>query len=120
MIKILKDIFLSFGFGSFKQEPQQQKFKVKFVEDPPILLNNYVIYIVGENSQHWFMLYNCPCGCQKKVYLNLLKDANPCWRFYLNKKRQVTIAPSVWKKDGCRSHYFIRRGKVIWCTDRRW
>ncbi|MFZ6010436.1 MAG: DUF6527 family protein [Bacteroidota bacterium] len=22
--------------------------------------------------------------------------------------------PSVWKKDGCQSHFWIRRGKVIW------
>ncbi|WP_416234769.1 DUF6527 family protein [Paucibacter sp. PLA-PC-4] len=22
--------------------------------------------------------------------------------------------PSIWRKDGCRSHYFVRAGRVAW------
>lgn len=29
----------------------------------------------------------------------------------------ITLQPSVWRKIGCRSHFFLRRGLIQWCAE---
>ncbi|MDM9644782.1 DUF6527 family protein [Rhizobium sp. S163] len=26
-----------------------------------------------------------------------------------------TLHPSVWRNSGCRSHFWVRRGRIAWC-----
>jgi hypothetical protein len=60
------------------------------------------------------LVFRCPCGCHTDIFLNLLKDAKPIWRFHISKKNKITITPSIWRKVGCKSHFFIRKGKIEW------
>ncbi|MFX8036043.1 DUF6527 family protein [Acinetobacter baumannii] len=26
-----------------------------------------------------------------------------------------TLSPSIWRSKGCRSHFFVREGLIVWC-----
>jgi hypothetical protein len=71
-----------------------------------------VLYIIGEKKFLWCIVLKCPCGCGDLIHLNLLKKANPRWTFFIRKKK-ITLYPSVWREKGCRSHFVIRRNRVI-------
>lgn len=87
---------------------------VQRVEDPPdTVLSNYV-YLIGEYRQPWSAMFLCPCGCKDVVALSLIRNDRPRWRAREHSNGTVTISPSVWRTKGCRSHFFVQRGKVIW------
>jgi len=88
-------------------------YKFKFYKDDPQDVSDRVIYIVGERQHYWKLCFRCPCGCNEVISLNLLKQANPRWRFII-RWRRITIYPSIWRKIGCKSHFHIRKGKVDW------
>lgn len=108
MKNVLKEIFLSFV------EWFKPKYKVYPTVDIPTYIKDRTIYVVGNQSEPWLVSFKCPCGCNKDIHLNLLPDANPRWKIYLKSGNKIDISPSVWRTSGCRSHFFIRSGKVVW------
>ncbi len=92
----------------------QPEHKLVYVDELPRNVKDKTIYIVGDVKQPWLLAFNCPCGCQNLIQLNLLKDAAPCWGFKVNKKNKINIYPSVWRTTGCESHFFVRKGKIDW------
>ncbi|WP_394341525.1 DUF6527 family protein [Albibacterium indicum] len=56
----------------------------------------------------------CPCGCKNILHMNLMEEESPCWSYSINKKNIITIRPSVNRIVGCKSHFFVREGKVVW------
>ena len=87
------------------------------VSDLPEKLSPHEIYLVGENGHLWFAAFVCPCGCGETVQLSCLSDARPRWSVTRHADGSVTLYPSVSRVRGCRSHFFIRRGMVIWCSE---
>ncbi|WP_310503288.1 DUF6527 family protein [Rhizobium sp. BK176] len=57
----------------------------------------------------------CPCGCGDTIELLVAAETKPCWDVAIDEKRRPTLHPSVWRQKGCRSHFWIRRGRVHWC-----
>jgi hypothetical protein len=55
----------------------------------------------------------CPCGCGESIELALIPEATPRWKLSLEQNRP-SLSPSVWKRDGCRSHFFLKKGRVVW------
>jgi hypothetical protein len=92
----------------------QSEHKFVHVHDLPDHVNNKTIYIVGEKEHPWLLAFNCPCGCQNVIQLNLLQDANPCWKYKVTKKNKINISPSVWRTTGCKSHFFVCKSKIDW------
>jgi hypothetical protein len=84
-------------------------------EDKPDKINSGVIYIVGDLDYEWLIVFQCPCGCNAIVQLNLLKDASPCWKFRF-RNNLISLSPSISREIGCHSHFFITEGKVNWRT----
>ena len=70
------------------------------------------VYFLGEPA--WRVAFLCPCGCKEMVELCLLEQHKPHWTAALDSDARVSLSPSVWKNAGCRSHYFMRRGQIIW------
>jgi hypothetical protein len=91
-----------------------RRWKAQTCDDEPEHLVPNVVYLVGERTQ-WAAVFLCPCGCQKPVWLNLLKGHRPLWVVSVNPKGVPTISPSVDRRVGCRSHFFLRNGRIIWC-----
>ena len=77
------------------------------------------VYLVGDKSVPWFAALLCPCGCGAFIRLSLLHNDKPRWRARRHFMGTVTLEPSIWRKEGCRSHFFVRRGRIIWALDSR-
>jgi len=84
-------------------------------ETLPTKLKRRTIYIVMDDGFEEFAAMNCPCGCNEVLYMNLLPDERPCWKVSCHANGTATLHPSVWRKKGCQSHFWFRRGEITWC-----
>ncbi len=84
-------------------------------EDLPERLDRRVIYIVEEDGYQEQAAMMCPCKCGNILHLNLLRDERPCWTVTMHDDETTSLHPSVWRKKGCRSHFWFRAGRVYWC-----
>lgn len=73
------------------------------------------IYITHEEGALCYLMMKCPCGCGADIDLSLLKGLKPRWSVEFNTKGTISITPSIWRKRGCKSHFFYKKGTVIWC-----
>lgn len=92
----------------------QPSYSFTIADDLPEKLEKHRVYILGEPSDPWAVALECPCGCRAIIQLNLLREAKPRWEYSISYNRAITIKPSVWRKAGCKSHFFIRKGKIVW------
>ena len=88
--------------------------RIKYAEDLPEKLSKNQFYVIGDPKDPWLLAFICPCGCQEIIQLSLLTDYRPHWKFSIEKQQRITIKPSIWRKVGCKSHFWISSGKVIW------
>lgn len=95
-----------------------RRYTLKNLEDLPEERNirNYFIYWVGERHYKWCLVFRCPCGCREVIYLNLLTTSRPSWQLINNNKRTCSITPSINRVKGCRSHFFVKEGRIIWAN----
>ena len=85
----------------------------------PSRLSDRVLYVVEEDGYEEQAAMRCPCGCGRTLQMNLLPDERPCWRLTRHENGTSTLHPSVWRQKDCRSHFWFRRGRVIWVDERR-
>jgi hypothetical protein len=87
-----------------------------FVEDClPDNLKLKTLYVVHENGAFEQAAMLCPCACGQILHMNLLQDERPCWKVTHHSDGTASLHPSVWRKKGCRSHFWFQRGNVQWC-----
>lgn len=82
----------------------------------PETLEKEKLYILTEDGVSWEAAMICPCGCGTRLEMNLLPDERPRWRYSV-RKGLPSLHPSVNRKIGCRSHFILRQGRIIWATD---
>ena len=63
------------------------------------------------------LVISCPCGCGVHHPINLDGRSGPAWRLYRNSLEEsalevMSLYPSVWRTEGCKSHYVIWRGRI--------
>jgi hypothetical protein len=87
------------------------------VEEFPDGIDANKLYIAGENGYFWAAAMLCPCGCGDVIELNLLKKARPCWTVQEHPDGLVSLRPSVWRRQRCRSHFVLRGGQIEWCRE---
>jgi len=88
--------------------------KHKFVENIPDNLENGIIYI---SLAYGTVVHKCCCGCGNEVVTPLSpKD----WKLLFDGE-SISLFPSIgnWSFD-CRSHYWIKDNKVVWCKRKWW
>jgi hypothetical protein len=95
----------------FKKE---KRYKYKYVEDVPDELKPANLYIISNDTFYWQVAMLCPCGCKKTLHLNLIKGNHPKWSFDIDKKKRISLHPSIDRTVGCKSHFWVRKGKIIW------
>ena len=80
----------------------------QFVELMPPEIKEGVLYI---SKEYGTAIHKCCCGCGMKVVTSL----SPA-RWQLRREGNlVTLYPSIGNWDfSCRSHYWIRRNRVVW------
>lgn len=72
------------------------------------------VVLLQDDGENWCVGMRCPCGCGQKVELPLIPEASPRWKLQIEVNGSPTLAPSVWLREGCRSHFFVLSGKVKW------
>lgn len=81
--------------------------KKEFVRRVPAELQEGVLYVCLDCD---VVVHKCACGCGEKVVLPLSPEH---WK--LTYDGEVTLSPSIGNYQyECKSHYFIRNGKVVW------
>ncbi len=100
-----------------RKKPRIIFYRFEHVDEFPDSLNPHKLYLAGENGYFWAAAMLCPCGCGDVIELNLLKKARPCWSVNEHPDGLVSLMPSVWRREGCHSHFFLRRGQIEWCRD---
>jgi hypothetical protein len=95
--------------------PKDQLLKTVPVEELPDQLIPKSVYIVGQEGNLWYAAMICPCGCKETLHISLYPDGRPRWKLTENADRTISITPSVWRKVGCRSHFYITHSEIVWC-----
>ncbi len=54
----------------------------------------------------------CP-KCGDHIQLPLAGSGS--WSINLDLFRRPTLAPSIWEQATCGAHFFVRKGKLLWC-----
>ncbi|MGX1927994.1 DUF6527 family protein [Flagellimonas sp. 2504JD4-2] len=94
---------------------KEKRFKYEVVSELPEAPLERTLYLEGdeEEKDYWYALFKCPCGCGDSIMLNLMTDAKPCWKVIVSDK-VPSISPSIWRTSNCKSHFWLKRGKVFW------
>ena len=88
----------------------------RYVRDFPDAVDNHTLYLLGQPGCEWLAGISCPCGCGQLIELVLLDTEWPRWKLTLHPNEDtVSLAPSVWRTAGCRSHFFLKKGIIRWC-----
>lgn len=82
----------------------------------PDILDGMMYCVVSSKKLKW-SLFRCPCGCGSVVTLSLQNIHSPKWRLSQTATGRPTLHPSVWKDNGCRSHFWVKDGRIFWCVD---
>lgn len=95
-------------------QKQPAPLRTVILEDEPDVLDSSALYLLGVNQKPWAAVFQCPCGCRSDIRLNLLSEGRPRWQAHQHWDSTVSLLPSVAREVGCRSHFWIRKGLVIW------
>jgi Family of unknown function (DUF6527) len=81
----------------------------------PKVLPRRDLVLAREGNEDWCVGMRCPCGCGETIELLLIREAKPRWDLLVDQSGRPSLKPSVWLQHGCRSHFWLRRGRVEWC-----
>lgn len=98
------------------KERFKRRYTVRVVESDvaPQTLGDREIVILQEGGEDWSAALRCPCGCGDIIELALILEARPRWNFSRSRKAHPNLSPSVWRRTGCRSHFWLRQGRIAW------
>lgn len=111
--------FIKFLSGIFQtkrglETPERMAYSILHLQEIPKSIELGKIYQVNTENDPWICIFYCPCGCKEKIILNLQTQARPAWKIQTKKDSVPTISPSVYRQIGCKSHFFIQEGRVVW------
>jgi hypothetical protein len=72
------------------------------------------LYLVRQGDFDKRAVLDCPCGCGRRIDLNLVCAQNPSWSAQL-RRGSISLRPSIWlTDDACKSHFFVKQNKIEW------
>ncbi|TGT91272.1 MULTISPECIES: DUF6527 family protein [unclassified Mesorhizobium] len=70
--------------------------------------------VVDRRGVERALVMACPDGCGDVLTINLDGRSGKAWR--LDRRHgNLTVYPSVWRDSGCRAHFIVWRGQILWC-----
>ncbi len=87
------------------------------VDDQPEIVEPGLIYLIGNYPKPWSATLLCPCSCGSVIQLSLLRDDDPRWKAVRHFDGTISLYPSVWRTKGCKSHFFVRHGRIVWAKN---
>ena len=98
----------------------RSRFRIVFVEeDAPEQPKPKILYLVMEAGDPWYAAMLCPCGCEETLFMNLIPDERPVWHLIVHEGNSATLCPSIQRKRGCHSHFWLRNGRIYWCREHK-
>lgn len=82
----------------------------------PAVLPRRDLVLARDDGEDWCVGMRCPCGCGRTIELLVIPEAKPRWDIKVDGRGYPTLSPSVWLQKGCRSHFWVRNGRVTWCS----
>jgi Family of unknown function (DUF6527) len=73
------------------------------------------LVVARDGDEDWSVGFRCPCGCGQRLEMMLLKEVKPRWDVSVDRRGYVSLHPSVWLREGCKSHFWVRLGRIVWC-----
>lgn len=73
------------------------------------------IILAKDGREDWCIGLQCPCGCGRTIELLVIDEARPRWDYSVNAAGHPSLHPSVWLNSGCRSHFWLKNGRIHWC-----
>lgn len=92
---------------------------IRFVNSPPPndeVLSMCLYCVISGTSPKW-ALFRCPCGCEVVITISLQVVHNPHWQLSKSPEGKPTLHPSIWRDQGCLSHFWLKDGRIVWCFD---
>lgn len=83
----------------------------------PEVIESNSIYLACDEDGYCYLRMKCPCGCRTNINLSLIKGLKPKWSVEPHFNGTISLSPSIWRKKGCGSHFFYKRGKIKWCDN---
>jgi hypothetical protein len=75
------------------------------------LHSGMVLVEMRDGYSKWAHL-QCPkCG----DHIQLPLAGNDRWSIKVDLLRRPTLAPSIWEQTTCGAHFFVTKGKLVWC-----
>jgi len=103
----------------FRRSRSVDRYHAIYINDDqqlPKKLVIYKVYIIGVPGNEWLAEMLCPCGCGEILFLNLLQEEMPNWKWHVHTDGTLTLSPSIWRQVRCKSHFFLKEGTIEWCT----
>lgn len=91
---------------------------VSSTSEAPAALSDERTFVIVERGMPRVAMFPCPCGCGDVITLNLDRRVGPAWRLFRH-KNEVSLRPSIWREDGCQSHFIVWRNRVLYATSPR-
>lgn len=107
---------IAFLLGIFKKRHTHRVplYNISYVKDFPDKPQHHIVYLFGMPGNEWFAGFICPCGCGEFIEL-VLEGSSPSWTFSISKGGRPDLSPSIFRSVGCRSHFFLHKGRIRWC-----
>lgn len=93
----------------------RRSLKIVEGDELPKKLPLWDLVMARDGDEDWSVGMRCPCGCGKRLEMMLLKPVKPRWDIAVDARGHVSLHPSVWLREGCKSHFWVRSGKIVWC-----
>lgn len=93
-----------------------RRYHIMETEDLPDRLNRRTLYVVTEGRRPVYAALACPRRrCGDTLNLNLLPDDLPLWALTEHPSGIPSLDPSIWRRNTCGCHFWLREGRIIWC-----
>lgn len=92
-----------------------RRLKVVQGDSLPLILPRRNLVLARDEGGDWCVGMRCPCGCKQVIELMVIPEVRPRWDLKVDATDRPTLHPSVWLQHGCRSHFWLRDGRVQWC-----
>ncbi|MEI9951912.1 MAG: DUF6527 family protein [Pseudomonadota bacterium] len=105
-----------FSFLFWAQLVKRPQFLALIVAESPSDEELDSVHIFKEVRNGWpkWAHLRCPkCG----DHIQLPLAGHGSWSLDQDLLSRPTLAPSIWEKQSCGAHFFVRAGSIVWCRD---
>lgn len=73
------------------------------------------LVLARDGDEDWSVGLRCPCRCGQRLEMMALEEVKPRWDISVDPRGRLSLYPSVWLREGCKSHFWVRSGRIVWC-----